>query len=400
MSRSTSNLKRGASSIFIAALVATGTMAIATPANAAPASPAPAEGVTAVSAVTPPASVVIGVGDIAPNESVYKGWHEGYPNAVPAYSVATDGLHFGDGAPSQILNGLVDSGKPGIATTDLLALITGANVEVVSGPVTFQVAVTWANGWSTLRSAVMPAGPAGFAEASLWTSSKPLGKIAAGTPVALSALATQIRTLGDVRYSGFGVQADTSAVVSSITWGATSYSFAVEPTRIAGADRFDTAVKISKTFAPGVSRVYVANGLNYPDALSAAPAAAHFGGPLLLTAQDQLPTAVIAELGRLNPGTIVLVGGPSAVSAKVATELGKIADVTRISGADRYETSRQIAQDAFGVDGATIAYIATGNNFPDALSASPAAAHLNGPVVLVPGWQGRLTPRRRACSLR
>ncbi len=162
--------------------------------------------------------------------------------------------------------------------------------------------------------------------------------------------------------------------------------------RLAGSDRFATAVAVSQHWAANFGgKVYVANGFGYADALSAGPAAAHSDSPLLLTAPGALPGVVVTELNRLKPSEIVIVGGVGAVSASVKTALGNLSfhpTVTRVSGADRYATSRAIA-DATWADGSLgTVYLATGMNFPDALSASPAAAHFDGPVVLVPGTRG------------
>lgn len=176
----------------------------------------------------------------------------------------------------------------------------------------------------------------------------------------------------------------TSLDTSDVTAGAT---------RTAGADRYETAIAISQAYTPGVGTVYVANGLSYADALSAGPAAAHLGGPLLLTQQDALPATVKAEIVRLNPAHIVIVGGIGVVSRAVRTELDGIVgstNVTRMNGLDRYDTSRRIAEAAFGSTGAATAYIATGSDFPDALSAGPAASHFDGPVILVPGSANKL----------
>ncbi|GAB3126734.1 cell wall-binding repeat-containing protein [Glaciibacter psychrotolerans] len=161
-------------------------------------------------------------------------------------------------------------------------------------------------------------------------------------------------------------------------------------TRLAGADRFDTAVAISKGSYPssGVPVVYVTTGAEFPDALSAAPAAAAQGGPLLLTQAGDLPAAVKAEIARLKPKKIVVVGGEAAVSTVVQAELETIAPVTRVFGEDRYATSRAIAAQAFPT--ATKAYIATGANFPDALSAGAAAGVAKIPVLLVNGAESTL----------
>lgn len=159
-----------------------------------------------------------------------------------------------------------------------------------------------------------------------------------------------------------------------------------ESRRIAGVDRYNTAVKISQQAYPaGAPVVYVATGTDYPDALAAGPAAAKKGGPLLLTANASLPAAVKTEIERLAPTAIIIVGGTNRVSEGVKAELETIAPVTRITGTNRYETSRLIAADAFGPGGATDVYIATGLNFPDALTAGAAGASTGSPVLLVNG---------------
>src|SRR5882757_7579593 len=83
----------------------------------------------------------------------------------------------------------------------------------------------------------------------------------------------------------------------------------IDVDRLAGPDRFSTAVAVSQRYYPtsGVPVVYVADGLNFPDALSAAPAAAHQGGPLLIVQPNSLPPVMAAELDRLAPQKIVVV---------------------------------------------------------------------------------------------
>ena len=176
------------------------------------------------------------------------------------------------------------------------------------------------------------------------------------------------------------------ATRSATSFGTTEVAAAAdtETSRVSGADRYSTAVAISAKFDSGVPVVYVATGANYADALSAAPAAAHFGGPLLLTPTASLPSNVKAEIQRLKPAKIIVVGGPSVVSNSVLTSLKKLqSNTVRIYGADRYDTSRLIASSAFKTS--ATAYVATGLNFPDALSASAAAGAVDGPVILVNG---------------
>lgn len=164
---------------------------------------------------------------------------------------------------------------------------------------------------------------------------------------------------------------------------------AVVVDRLAGADRFSTAVEISGAFEPGVSRVYLVTGGTFADALSASSAAAHFSGPVLLTRPGALPSVVADELTRLDPDEIVIVGGEASVTTALQTELAAYAPlVRRLGGADRFATSRLVTADAF--DGADTVYLSTGFNFPDALAATPAAASFDGPVVLVRGTASAL----------
>jgi putative cell wall-binding protein len=163
--------------------------------------------------------------------------------------------------------------------------------------------------------------------------------------------------------------------------------------RIGGADRYATAVAISKAAYKDVAPVvYVTTGQNYPDALSAAPAAAKQGGPLLLVKSTEIPAAVATEIKRLKPALIVAVGGTGAISDKIVKQLGTLApSVRRDGGSDRYETSRIVVDRAFGKDGSKLAYVATGANYPDALAASAAAGAQAAPVVLVPGNEKDIT---------
>ncbi len=163
---------------------------------------------------------------------------------------------------------------------------------------------------------------------------------------------------------------------------------AVTATRISGADRYATSAAISAAaFDPLVDVVYIATGVNFPDALAGAPAAAQAGGPVLLVPQGALPASTKTELDRLDPGEIVVIGGTGAVSDAVKTELESHTDgpVSRVSGGDRYATAAAVSADAFPA-GAETVFVATGANFPDALSGGPGVINAEdgeGPLLLV-----------------
>jgi putative cell wall-binding protein len=161
-------------------------------------------------------------------------------------------------------------------------------------------------------------------------------------------------------------------------------------TRVAGGDRYETAVSISQygfPIAASAGTVFVATGLNFPDALAAGAAAAQLDGPVLLVPGNNLPQTVVDEIIRLHPDEIVVVGGAAAVSESVYDALDNLQGddtIIRISGADRYATAVAISTHAFAA-GAPRAYLATGLNFPDALAGAAAAGVKGAPVLLVPG---------------
>jgi carboxypeptidase T len=154
--------------------------------------------------------------------------------------------------------------------------------------------------------------------------------------------------------------------------------------RQAGVDRYETAAAITAaTFPTGpTSTVFVAFGGGFPDALAAGAAAAGMGAPVLLSRHDALPPATAAELTRLAPERIVVVGGPSVVSTAVEQALASFAPtVERLAGPDRFATAAAVAARYFPA--AETVVTATGLDYPDALAAVPLAASLDAPVLLV-----------------
>lgn len=155
--------------------------------------------------------------------------------------------------------------------------------------------------------------------------------------------------------------------------------------RIQGADRYATAVAISqKAFATTAPAVVIASGEAYPDALSGSALAGAENGALLLTAKSYLPAVVEAELKRLKPARIYILGGEPAVSAaveaRIKTAVPTVVPV-RISGADRYETSRNVADTVYSLAAPAKAIVANGLAWPDAASASAVAYGKHYPIL-------------------
>lgn len=178
-----------------------------------------------------------------------------------------------------------------------------------------------------------------------------------------------------------------------------------ESVQLAGADRIRTAVEVSKKAYPKTADVAViATGANWPDALGGAALAGAVKGPLLLTNKATLPSSVAAELDRLKVKRVYILGGTSVVSeavlnaAKAHTTTGT---ATRLGGADRYKTAIAIADETkamLGGDYDGAAFVVTGQNFPDALAASPVAAANGWPIYLTP--PAKLPADVRASMLR
>ena len=147
---------------------------------------------------------------------------------------------------------------------------------------------------------------------------------------------------------------------------------AVPTTRLEGDTRIDTAVAISQEFWPdGSADVVLARSDEFPDALAGGPLADTLDAPILLIPPDDpaiVDPDVVAEIQRLAPSRIWLLGGPAAIDVFVESALTNAGyEVIRVGGDNRYETAALI--DDVIDSPATDAVVASGQRFPDALMA-------------------------------
>ncbi|MBH0161732.1 cell wall-binding repeat-containing protein [Fictibacillus sp. 26RED30] len=151
--------------------------------------------------------------------------------------------------------------------------------------------------------------------------------------------------------------------------------------RIGGLNRYEVAINLSKKSWPQSTNVVVLTNSNaYADALAAGPLAYKNNAPVLLTQANVLTPSTKAEIQRLNPNKIIIVGGPASVSSEIENELSStVKEVKRIGGINRYEVAANVAQEFENVKSAVIAF---GMNFPDALSISPYASKNGIPILL------------------
>lgn len=178
----------------------------------------------------------------------------------------------------------------------------------------------------------------------------------------------------------------TSAVSEGVVEAARAAVPGIEVNRLAGDDRYGTAAALASEFFPSAESVFIATGLDFPDALGAAPAAAGEDAPTLLVTPTSVPSATESELVRMHPARVYVVGGSSVVPEGIAHRIGAItgAQVIRVSGSDRYATAAAVSDRFFKPTTAGVV-LATGLRFPDAVAAGAIAGSLESPLLLVDG---------------
>ena len=104
----------------------------------------------------------------------------------------------------------------------------------------------------------------------------------------------------------------------------------------------------------GIAVVYIAVGTNFPDALGVGPGAGLNGAPIILVPTNPpLDGATITELERLDPRTVIIIGGTSAVSQATEDAIVALlpnADVSRIAGTNRYRTNAAFSAATFPIE--------------------------------------------------
>ncbi|AZV58362.1 cell wall-binding repeat-containing protein [Clostridium sp. AWRP] len=161
-------------------------------------------------------------------------------------------------------------------------------------------------------------------------------------------------------------------------------------TRLGGDNRFSTNKEIVDSMnVKSGTPIVIANGYGFADALSISSVAADNGYPIFMTKADSLPDETKDLILSINPSTVYIIGGQASVEDKVLTQLKSLVpslsddNIKRIDGQTRYDTSLNICK-YFNVNTDT-AVLASGVNFPDALSGSTLASKLNAPIILTDG---------------
>ncbi|MDO4790878.1 MAG: cell wall-binding repeat-containing protein [Buchananella hordeovulneris] len=159
----------------------------------------------------------------------------------------------------------------------------------------------------------------------------------------------------------------------------------VEIVRVAGKNRFATAElvadetdKVRKAKGENTASVFLVDGTNFSDALSAAPIAAQRNGVILLTNGSKAPMETLKYLNRAGNAPVVAVGGKAKTAAEAVVGHGR--ELVSVAGADRYDTSAKVVNKY--ASEATVVGVASGEGFADALTGATMLARNNGALLL------------------
>ena len=151
--------------------------------------------------------------------------------------------------------------------------------------------------------------------------------------------------------------------------------------RIAGVDRYGTSEMVARrvTGITGKKNTgVIASGQVFPDALSVGTFASRDGYPILLVKKNFVPDQVVRAIKDLDINKTYIAGGTNTISKSTEAKLPGVLE--RMAGKDRYETSVAIAKSKF--KDSREAFIASGEEFADALVISPVSGKYNRPTLL------------------
>lgn len=175
--------------------------------------------------------------------------------------------------------------------------------------------------------------------------------------------------------------------------------------RVYGKNRYETATQIADKLKTEYNEqpyacYVIADGRSYADALSASYLARVCDAPLLLVAPggEKVVTDYIQQTCGDKKPTAWVVGGTGAVTEASFNKIKAVCGtVSRIDGANRYETSRKVLFTASlyaaltKKDLGSSVIVADGRNYADALSASATGQ----PILLVNGKAKGLTQKEK-----
>lgn len=153
----------------------------------------------------------------------------------------------------------------------------------------------------------------------------------------------------------------------------------IASSRLAGNDRYETALVVASQFSD-TSQIAVTTGEDFADSLSIASVAASKSMPIILVAKDSIADDALALIKQHKLSKTYIIGNTDQISENVAQQFP---NVERIIGATKYERNIAVFNKFSSDLNSNYVYVATGNDFADALTGTALAAKNNAPIVLV-----------------
>lgn len=155
--------------------------------------------------------------------------------------------------------------------------------------------------------------------------------------------------------------------------------------QLKGINRYETSVKVSKEGWSSANTVLLVNGYANADGLVATPLASAYGAPIILSEKNSLPSETKAEIKRLDPSKVILIGGKTVLSDSLKKQLQEIKpnlEIDRIGGATRFDTSLLVAKKLDTIVDVNKSYVCYGLGEADALSIAAKAGEDKSPIIL------------------
>ncbi|WP_186430447.1 cell wall-binding repeat-containing protein [Clostridium sp. BSD9I1] len=254
-------------------------------------------------------------------------------------------------------------------TTHTINRFSGADRYVTSGVIAL-------SGWTQSSYAVLASGE-NFPDA---ISAAPLAK-KYDAPILLSKTNSipeeTLDAIQKLKVKNIIIIGGTGSISSKVEKQLTTSGLAV--TRIFGQDRYETCIKIAEQLGD-TDEIAVVTGENFPDALSISPIAIKKNMPIILVNHNKIPSVVKNYINSHKLTTTYVIGSGTSLDNEV---LKGLSNTELITGSDKYEINFNII-DKFKSDlDLSATYVASGENFPDALSGSILAGKDSNPLLLV-----------------
>lgn len=157
------------------------------------------------------------------------------------------------------------------------------------------------------------------------------------------------------------------------------HNMGIDTSRLAGRDRYETSIDVAQQFSD-ISEIAIATGEDFADALSISSIAADKNMPVILVPKNNIGSDTQAFIKNNNITKTYVIGSSAIISDNVAKQF---TEAERITGATKYDRNINIINRFQPDINGDKVFLATGNDYADALAGAAYAAKVNSPIVLV-----------------